>query len=254
MKDLFDLSGKVAVVVGGAGGIGRAIALGLAEYGADVAVASRKLESLERVANEIRALGRKALAITVDVTQPQSVEDMVKDVLKAFPCIDILVNSAGVIVRKPADTYPVSDWDLTMAVNSRGTFLCCQAVGRVMIKQRHGKIINISSNLGIIAIPANYLAYDASKGAVDSLTRTLACEWAKYNVLVNAIGPTGIETDFTREVLSDPAFAERIKANIPLGRWGQPEDIVGPAIFLASKASDFIDGQIIYVDGGETIW
>ena len=253
MNDLFNLTGKVAVVVGGAGGIGNAIALGLAEYGADIVVASRKLDSLERVADEIRALGRKALAITVDVTQKQSVDNMVKHILKVFPCIDILVNSAGVIVRKPADNYPIRDWDLTMTVNSRGTFLCCQAVGRVMIKQHSGKIINISSNLGIMAIP-DYAAYDASKGAVDSLTRTLACEWAQYNVLVNAIGPTGIETDLTREILSDPVIAERIKAHIPLGRWGQPEDIVGTAIFLASKASDFITGQIIYIDGGETIW
>ena len=158
MKDLFDLTGKSAVVVGGAGGIGRAIALGLAEYGADVAVASRKLESLEHVADEIRGLGRKAVAITVDVTQKQSVDNMVTDVLKAFPRIDILVNSAGVIVRKPAETYPVSDWDLTMTVNSRGAFLSCQAVGRVMIEQRSGKIIDMSSNLGIMAMPENYLA------------------------------------------------------------------------------------------------
>ena len=254
MAGLFDLTDKVAIVVGGAGGIGRALALGIAECGADVIVASRQLEHLESVADEVRALGRQALAVTVDVTQEQLAADMVKRVLEVFPRIDILVNAAGLAIRKPAESFPVDEWQQVMDANARGTFICCQAVGRVMIKQRSGKIVNVSSVRGRYGLPADYAAYCASKGAVDTLTRTLACEWAKYNVLVNAVAPTIVETDLTRPALADPEFAQRMKARIPLGRWAMPEDIVGPTVFLASKASDFVTGQIIYVDGGVTTW
>jgi len=254
MVDLFDLTGRVAVVVGGAGGIGRALALGLADFGADVVVASRKLEPLEKVAEEIRAKGRKTLAITVDVVQERSVADMVDRILKVFPRIDVLVNAAGVAIRKPAETFPIGEWQQVMDVNTRGTWLCCQAVGRVMIKQKSGKIINLSSVRGRYGLPADYAAYCPSKGAVDTLTRTLACEWAKYNVLVNAVAPTIVETELTRPALADAEFAQRMKARIPLGRWAMPEDIVGATLFLASKASDFVTGQILYIDGGVTTW
>lgn len=254
MSDLFDLTGKVAVVTGGAGGIGRALALGIAECGADVIIASRQLGHLERVAEEIRAKGRKALAVTVDVTQEQSVVDMVTHILEEFPRIDILVNAAGIAIRKPADSFPIDEWQKVMDINARGTFLCCQAVGRVMIKQHSGKIINVSSVRGRYGLPADYAAYCASKGAVDTLTRTLACEWAKYNVLVNAVAPTIVETDLTRPALADPEYAKRMKSRIPIGRWAMPEDIVGPTVFFASKASDFVTGQILYVDGGVTTW
>ncbi len=254
MSDLFDLTGKVAIVVGGAGGIGRALALGIAECGADVIIASRQLGHLERVAEEIRAKGRKALAVTVDVTQEQSVVDMVTHILEEFPRIDILVNAAGIAIRKPADSFPIDEWQKVMDINARGTFLCCQAVGRVMIKQHSGKIINVSSVRGRYGLPADYAAYCASKGAVDTLTRTLACEWAKYNVLVNAVAPTIVETDLTRPALADPEYAKRMKSRIPIGRWAMPEDIVGPTVFFASKASDFVTGQILYVDGGVTTW
>jgi len=254
MVDLFDLTGTVAIVTGGAGGIGRAQALGLAQCGADVVVASRRLDHLEQVADEIRAVGRQALAVTVDVVQEQSVADMVTRILEVFPRIDILVNAAGLAIRKPADSFPIDEWQQVMDINARGTFLCCQAVGRVMIKQRSGKIINVSSVRGRYGLPADYAAYCASKGAVDTLTRTLACEWAKYNVLVNAVAPTIVETELTRPALADPEFAQRMKTRIPLGRWAMPEDIVGPTVFLASKASDFVTGQIIYIDGGVTTW
>jgi NAD(P)-dependent dehydrogenase (short-subunit alcohol dehydrogenase family) len=254
MSDLFDLKGKVAVVVGGAGGIGRALALGLADFGADVVVTSRKLEPLEKVAGEIRAKGRKALAISVDVVQEKSVADMVKKTVEAFPHIDILVNAHGLAIRKPAETFPIDEWQQVMDINTRGTWLCCQAVGRVMIKQHSGKIINLSSVRGRYGLPADYAAYCASKGAVDTLTRTLACEWAKYNVLVNAVAPTIVETELTRPALADPEFAQRMKARIPLGRWAMPEDIIGATVFFASKASDFITGQILYIDGGVTTW
>jgi len=254
MVNLFDLTGKVALVVGGAGGIGRALVVGLAESGADVIVADRQLDHLEEVADKIRTLGRQWQAVTVDVTQEQSVADMVKRILEVSPRIDILVNVHGVAIRKPADTFPIDEWQQVMDVNTRGTFLCCQAVGRVMIKQRSGKIINTSSVRGRYGLPADYAAYCASKGAVDTLTRTLACEWAKHNVLVNAIAPTIVETELTRSALANPEYAKMMKSRIPLGRWAMPEDIVGPTVFLASKASDFITGQIIYIDGGVTTW
>lgn len=254
MSDLFDLAGKVALVVGGAGGIGRAQALGLADAGADVAVASRNLEHLEKVAEEIKAKGRQSLAVTVEVTQEKSVADMVEKVLKVFPHIDILVNAAGLAIRKPAETFPIDEWQQVMDINTRGTFLTCQAVGRVMIKQKSGKIINVSSVRGRYGLPAGYAAYCASKGAVDTLTRTLACEWAKHNVLVNAVAPTVVETDLTRDALADPAFANQMKSRIPLGKWAMPEDIVGATVFFAAEASDFITGQVLYIDGGVTTW
>jgi NAD(P)-dependent dehydrogenase (short-subunit alcohol dehydrogenase family) len=254
MSDLFDLTGKVAVVVGGHGGIGRVLALGLADFRADVAITSRKLGPLKKVAEEIQAKGRKALAITVDVVHEESVTEMVKKVLEAFPRIDILVNAHGLAIRKPAETFPIDEWQQVMDINTRGTWLCCQAIGRVMIKQRSGKIINLSSVRGRYGLPADYAAYCASKGAVDTLTRTLACEWAKYNVLVNAVAPTIVETELTRTALADPEYAKRMKSRIPLGRWAMPEDIVGATVFLASRASDFITGQVLYIDGGVTSW
>jgi len=241
-------------VVGGAGGIGRTQALGLADAGADVVVASRKLEHLESVAKEIQARGRKSLAVPVEVTQEKSVVAMLNGILKEFPHVDILVNSHGLAIRKPADTFPIEEWQQVMDVNTRGTFICCQVVGRLMIKQRSGKIINMSSVRGRYGLPVDYAAYCASKGAVDTLTRTLACEWAKYNVLVNAVAPTIVETELTRSALADPEYAKRMKSRIPLGRWAMPEDIVGATVFFASPASDFITGQVLYIDGGVTTW
>ncbi|MCJ7655801.1 MAG: SDR family oxidoreductase, partial [Dehalococcoidia bacterium] len=166
----------------------------------------------------------------------------------------VLVNAAGLAIRKPAETFPIDEWQQVMDVNTRGTWLCCQAVGRVMIKQKSGKIVNLSSVRGRYGLPADYAAYCASKGAVDTLTRTLACEWAKYNVMVNAVAPTIVETELTRTALADPEYAKRMKSRIPLGRWAMPEDIIGATIFFASKASDFITGQILYIDGGVTTW
>jgi len=254
MGNLFDLTGKVAIVVGGAGGIGHAQALGLAEAGADVVVASRQLEHLESVSKEIQARGRKSLAVPVEVTQEKSVVAMLDGILKEFSHVDILVNSHGLAIRKPADTFPIDEWQQVMDVNTRGTFICCQVVGRVMLKQRSGKIINMSSVRGRYGLPVDYAAYCASKGAVDTLTRTLACEWAKYNVLVNAVAPTIVETELTRPALADPEYAKRMKSRIPLGRWAMPEDIVGATVFFASPASDFITGQVLYIDGGVTTW
>jgi NAD(P)-dependent dehydrogenase (short-subunit alcohol dehydrogenase family) len=254
MSNLFDLSGRMALVVGGHGGLGKAIALAMADAGADVVVASRNLEALKATAKEVESRGRKSLALSVDVVDARQVERMVEHILKVFPRIDILVNGAGLAIRKPADSFPIDEWQRVMDVNTRGTFLCCQAVGRVMIKQKRGKIINISSVRGRYGLPTGYAAYCASKGAVDTLTRTLACEWAKYNVLVNAIAPTVVETELTKELLADVEYAKTMKARIPMGRWALTEDIVGPCVFFASDASNFITGQILYIDGGVTTW
>ncbi len=254
MNQMFDLTGKVALVTGGHGGIGKAIALGMAEAGADVVVASRNLAALQAVAREIEAKGRQSLAVAVDVVDEKQVNSLVESILKVFPRIDILVNAAGLAIRKPADTFPIEEWQKVMDINTRGTFLCCQAVGRVMLKQKSGRIINLSSVRGRYGLPSGYAAYCASKGAVDTLTRTLACEWAKSNVLVNAVAPTIVETDLTREALANPDYARQMISRIPMGRWAYPEDIVGPAIFLASEASRFVTGQILYIDGGVTTW
>jgi gluconate 5-dehydrogenase len=254
MDKMFDLTGKVALVVGGHGGLGKAIALAMADAGADVAVASRNLEALRATAREIESKRRKSLAVSVDVVDARQVERMVEDVLRALPGIHILVNAAGLAVRKPADAFPIDDWQRVMDVNTRGTWLCCQAVGRVMIKQHSGKIINLSSVRGRYGLPAGYAAYCPSKGAVDTLTRTLACEWAKHNVLVNAIAPTVVETELTKELLADVEYAKTMKARIPMGRWATTDDIVGPTIFFASDASNFVTGQVLYIDGGVTTW
>jgi len=254
MCELFDLTGKVAIVVGGAGGIGHALALGLADAGADVAVASRNIKPLEDVAKEIRAKGRKSMAVSVDIVDENSVKNMVDSILKEFSHIDILVNAAGLAIRHPAVEFSVDEWQQVMDINTRGTFLTCQAAGRVMVKQGSGRIINISSVRGRYGLPGGYAAYCPSKGAVDTLTRTLACEWAKDNVLVNALAPTFVETALTRDALANPEFAKTVKARIPLGKWAMPEDIVGATVFFASKASSFITGQILYIDGGVTTW
>ena len=254
MADVFDLKGKVAVVTGGMGGLGTAISLALAERGADIVTADLKLDAYKDLEKKIRALGRKSLAIPADVTSEKSVADMVASILKVFSTIDILVNAHGTVNRKSADTIPVEEWQKVMDVNTRGTFITCQAVGRVMIKQKSGKIVNLSSVRGRYGAPSGAVAYSPSKGAVDALTRTLACEWAKYNVLVNAVAPTLVETDLTRQALANPEFAKTMIARIPLGRWATPDDIAWPIVFLASKASDFITGQILYIDGGTTTW
>jgi NAD(P)-dependent dehydrogenase (short-subunit alcohol dehydrogenase family) len=250
--NLFNLTGKVSIVIGGHGGIGRAQALGLADAGADVVVCSRSLDKLNGVAEEIKAKGRKSLALSIDVTDEASVQQMTGKVLKEFKKIDILVNAAGILINRPAESFPIDEYRQVLDVNTTGTFICCKIIGSEMINNKYGKIINLSSVRGRYGLPANYAAYCSSKGAIDTLTRTLACEWAKHNVLVNAIAPTIVETDLTRANLANPDYAKMMKAKIPLGRWADPEDVVGATIFFASRASDFITGQILYVDGGVT--
>jgi NAD(P)-dependent dehydrogenase (short-subunit alcohol dehydrogenase family) len=251
MANLFNLSGKVALVTGGSGAIGSAIALELADYGADIAVTSRTLDKLEPVAGKISSIGRKSLAVPSDVTDEKSVINMVEQVVDKFSRIDILVNAAGMAIRPAAEDIAVKDWFRILEFNALGTFICCQAVGRVMIKQKGGKIINLSSIRGRMGTSMGGVAYGPSKGAVDALTRTLACEWAKYSIYVNAVAPSLILTELTRPLLTP----ERIKltaAKIPLGRIGELEDVVGPVVLLASDASNYMTGQIIYIDGGST--
>jgi len=252
MSKMFDLAGKVAIVTGGGGGIGRILSLGLAENGADVVVASRTLEKLQPVADKVSAMGRKSMAVTVDVTKEASVKNMADQVVNKFGRIDILVNCAGLAIRHAPEEMPVDDWQKVMDHNARGVFITCQVVGRVMIKQGGGKIVNISSVRGRYGAEGT-IAYGTSKGAVDATTRLIAYEWAKYKVYVNAIAPTVVVTELTKAVLAKPDLAKSLLARIPLGRWEEPEDLIGPVVFLASTASDFITGQVIYVDGGATI-
>lgn len=247
---MFDLTDRVAIVTGGGGGLGRPIAVGLAKCGADVVVTSRDVAHLEPVVAEIQGLGRKALAVSTDVTSAASVQAMVDQVLQNFSKIDILVNVAGTNARFDAEAMPPEEFERVLRFNVFGTFLACQAVGKVMIEQKKGKIINMSSVRGRVAPPQGGSAYSSSKGGVDSLTRTLAAEWAKHNINVNALAPALVMTDMTREFLSKPEIYSKMTADIPLSRLGVPEDIVGPTVLLASDESDFMTGQIIFIDGG----
>lgn len=252
VKRMYDLTGKVAVVTGGAGGLGGPTCLALASAGADVVVVDMDPENSKKVVEQVKSLGRRSMALQVNVTKEEDVKSMVKKVMDEFKRIDILITYAGMNITKPAEDYPLEDWNKVMSLNVTGTFLCDREVGKVMVGQRSGKIINVSSVRSAFALPRNYIAYCTSKGAVNMITKQLACEWGKFNVNVNAIAPTVIETPLTAHILADKAFAEKFRRGIPLGRWGRPDDLFGTIIFLASDASNFITGQIIFIDGGTT--
>lgn len=251
-EEIFRLDGKVAVLPGGSGGIGQALARGLAEYGADVVIAGRSLERGQAVVDSLLSTGRRAVAMIVDVTNPDSVEQLVHHVKDHFGHIDILVNLAGGNVEAPAQDFPLDQWHRIVELNLTGTFLPCQSVGRVMIGQRSGTIINISSVRGQLGIRRGYAAYTPAKAAVNNLTRQLATEWAPYNIRVNAIAPTFIDTPQVAHILNDPVARKTLTDRIPLGRVGVPADVVGATIFLASAASSFVTGHILLVDGGVT--
>jgi NAD(P)-dependent dehydrogenase (short-subunit alcohol dehydrogenase family) len=236
----FDLSGKVAIVTGAGRGMGYPIALGLARYGADLVLCSRTVSELEKVKTEIEMLGRRALVQRMDVTRIPEIGAMVEATLKTFGHIDILVNN----VTEEA-------WDKVFNTNLKGLFFCTQAVGKVMIRQKNGKIINVSSQSGVVGL-LQRAVYCSSKGGVNLLTKVLAIEWAKYNINVNAIAPTFIETPFTKPMFEKEGFKEYVLGNIPLGRVGKPEDVVGGIIYLASGASDLVTGHILLIDGGWT--
>jgi NAD(P)-dependent dehydrogenase (short-subunit alcohol dehydrogenase family) len=248
--NLFDISGRHAVVVG-AGGIGRAIAAGLVGHGARVVIADLDRERAAMAAGELGG-DDVAAGLAVDVTDEASVREMAAAVLAKFPRVDILVNAAGVTLTKRAEDLTAAEWRRVVDVNATGTFICCKVVGEHMIARRAGKIINLSSVRGRYGSQAGQAEYCASKAAVDALTRSLAAQWSEHGVLVNSVAPTIVETDLTSARLAEPAFAAGLLASIPLRRWGQPDDVVGPVLFLASPASDFVTGQILYVDGGLT--
>jgi NAD(P)-dependent dehydrogenase (short-subunit alcohol dehydrogenase family) len=245
----FRLDGKVALVNGASRGIGRAIALGLAEAGADVAVAARTISALDEVAHEIEALGRRAAAIPTDMRESGQASHMVEETARRLGQIDILVNAAGAALRQPALAITEADFDALYASNIKGITLACVAAGRHFVAKESGRIINITSLASMIGVPGRTL-YGSTKGALAQLTKSLAVEWGGSNVCVNAIAPGWIATEFTRAVLAQPETRERIIARTPLGRIGQPSDLVGLAVFLASPASAFITGQLICVDGG----
>lgn len=254
--DLFRLDGEVALVTGGAQGLGEQMCIGLAEAGASVVVADLNLEKAQKVAEHLRSLGVASEAVRVDVTQKAEVEAAVQRTLELFGKIDILVACAGVGQWMRAEEMPEEDWKRVMDINLNGVFFACQAAGREMIKRRKGSIITISSMSGIIVnTPQAQAHYNASKAAVIMLTKSLASEWAPYNVRVNTIAPGYMETQLVADLLKQyPEYAELWKKLTPMGRLGRPEEIKGPCVFLASPASSYMTGSVLVMDGGYTIW
>ncbi|MBS3907884.1 MAG: glucose 1-dehydrogenase [Syntrophaceae bacterium] len=251
--DLFDLTGKVAMVTGSTRGLGETSAKALAKAGADIAVCGRNPQDLDRVSAEIRTMGRKSQGFELDVLSREKVKKAVEQILNRFGRVDILVNNAGTNHRVSVLEYPEEQWDLIINTNLKGYFLVAQAVVPQMIERGYGKVINMSSIFGKTPLP-NQLAYASSKGGVDQMTKVMALEWAKQGVRVNAIGPTYFETDMVKQIRNDPERFNFINERTPMGRWGYLPEMEGTVIFLASKASDFITGQTIYVDGGWTAW
>ena len=249
--DEFALNGKVAIVTGASRGLGKAMAIGLAQAGADLALVATDRERLEQAAAEMDDLPGRAFIHTADLRQFDEIEAMTSAVRAQFGRIDILVNNAGIINRAPAVEYTPEMWDDVMSINIRGAFFVAQAVGKVMIEQGGGKIINTASLLSAIGVPF-IPAYTASKGGIAQLTKSLAVEWAQHNINVNAIAPGYFRTDNTAALQKDRERNAIIINRVPFHRWGEPEELRGAVVFLASKASDYITGQIIYVDGGWT--
>ncbi|MDE3181020.1 MAG: glucose 1-dehydrogenase [Acidobacteriota bacterium] len=245
----FDLEGRRALVFGGASGIGRSIALGLAEAGADVVPVSRRAEEVARTAAEIRSLGRKSLEVTADVTQRPQIQRAIDSMLKEMSRIDILVNSAGVTKRVPSLEVDDETWERILDTNLKGTWLTCQMVGRVMKEQQYGRIVNIAS-IGSFLSLHEAAPYCASKGGVAALTRCLGAEWTPYNIAVNAIAPGVFETPLNTKLIHEPRRKASILSHTPMDRFGNLEEIKGVAIFLASEAASFLTGEIISVDGG----
>jgi len=252
--EIFNLSGRVAIVTGGNRGIGFSIAKGLASSGATVIIANRKAADGQSAAESLKKEGLNAVAIPVDVTSTSSITKLVSKVISDFGKIDILVNCAAVITRKPAEEYPEEEWDRLMNTNLKGVFYCCQAVAREMIKNKKGKIINISSNISA-RVQVIRAAYATSKAGLNHLTRSLAYEWGKYNINVNVLAPTVTITDINRKYFLEerPEELQKYIEQTPMGRIAEPDDYVGTAIFLASDASNFVTGQVIFVDGGITL-
>lgn len=249
MQDLFSLKGKVAIVTGAAQGIGREIALGFARYGADIAAVDLNEERLQTLKSEIEALNRHCLIHKVDLGQVAQIEQMVEKTVKEMGRIDILANIAGVNVHKPAEEMTEQDWDFVQDINLKALFFCCQAVGKIMLRQGSGRIINMSSAFGMAGFGGR-TAYASSKAAVSNLTKTLALEWSSKGVQVNALAPGPVWTEARHELFSNPEFYANLIKKVPINRTAKPAEMVGPAIFLASEASSFVTGETLLVDGG----
>jgi NAD(P)-dependent dehydrogenase (short-subunit alcohol dehydrogenase family) len=247
--DNFDLSGRVAIVTGSSRGLGQYMARALARAGADVAVTSRTLSSLDRVTGEIREIGRDVYPHELDVRSYDSIQKMMEDTHNHFGRIDILVNNAGCNVRKPAVDVTLDDWNLILETNLRGPFFMAQAVARKMIPRRYGRIINIGSVTSVFGY-AGLAPYCASRGGVRQLTMSLADDWGIFGITVNCLAPGWFKTQQTRVLYEDPAWVDYITDRIPLKRVGQPNDLDGAVVFLASDASAYVTGQTLLVDGG----
>ena len=242
------LDGKVAIVTGGGSGIGKSIVLAFAWAGANVVIASRTLANLEAVAGEIRALGKRALAVAADITRKADVDNLVQRVMDEFGVIDILVNNSGIIIRAPLLELREEDWDTVIDTNLKGYFLCSQAVGRVMAARKIGNIVNIAS-AAAVRPRVNNAAYAIAKVGVIMLTRTLSRELGSYNIRVNAIAPAVVRTEMSRDLWANP---EELERGIPLGRFAEPSDVVDSVLFLVSDASSYITGHTILLDGGRS--
>jgi 2-deoxy-D-gluconate 3-dehydrogenase len=249
MMDLFSLQGKVALVTGAAQGIGREIALGFAQYGADIVAVDLTDEKLLTLKNAIEAQNRRCLVLAIDLVHVDQIDRMVKTAVKEMGRIDILANIAGVNVHKAAEEMTEKEWDFVLDINLKALFFCCQAVGKVMLQQGGGRIINMSSSFGVVGFGGR-TAYAASKAAVSNLTKTLALEWSAKGIHVNAIAPGPVWTEARHELFSNPEFYANLLKKVPINRTAKPVEIVGPAIFLASEASSFVTGETILVDGG----
>lgn len=249
--DMFGIKDEVAVITGSAGGIGQEVAVAMAALGAKVALADMNAAKIEEIAAKINADGGEAMAIATDVTSKASVQAMAKQVYDQYGKIDILVNCAGIAHLQDAVDFEEDIWDKVMAVNVKGTLLPCQVVGRYMLEKEKGRIVNISSVRGMQG-RARDLAYAPSKGAVDQLTRSLAIEWAKKNINVNAVAPIFTLTDINRDMLQQKETMDWVMSRMPKGRLSMPSYLTGPVIFLCGKSSEFITGQVVYVDGGWT--
>lgn len=247
---MFRLEGKTAIVTGASRGIGKAIAKAFAEAGADLVLVSRNRVALEGVVREIEGLGGKALPVSADIGNTDDINKVIEATLKVSPRIDILLNNAGISpILKKAEEVNLKEWEEIVRVNLTGTFLFCQAAGKVMIQQGGGKIINMVSVGAVVGFPRQ-IAYCATKGGILQMTKVLAVEWTRYNIQVNAIGPAYLETELTKGMRASKVISENLLGRTPMGRFGRPEEIVGAAIYLASDASSYVTGQTLFVDGG----